>query len=348
MASQLKGSIDDFIVFSIYSDERLPDNLEKYLKNDSVSQYFIIIGDFTSCRPSQDESPASYEAIKLALTHSNLKKIDVCWINSMKIMPDDVQKNLEWTRFSLTQLESEKNKKPSFSNNIKYISGFDKLTYQKICNILKFPVYFEAEKNRISSIDLTDNKVYPRGLTNHLTQEQMLNLWDIIYNLKHLRNINLSFNAMPFLPDLTNFSHLEKLDLRGNSNLDLSKLHEARTLSYLNISACELTKLPASINSLEYLTSLLAYKNSISDISNTILPNSIERISLYRNRICNNTLQLNYCDRLKEINLGANPITNMTLHVSPKLQNLKIRARYVKNSIIILANQKTTICISED
>jgi hypothetical protein len=348
VASQLKGVINDLIVFSIYSDERLPDGLENYLKNESIPQNLIIIGDFTSYYPSQNESPASYEAIKLALTHSKLKTLNVCWINGIKIKHDDIQKNLKWTLFSLTQLEPEENKNPSFSNNIKYISGVDKLTYQKICNILRFPVYFQAEKNRISSIDLTDNKAYPRGLTNNLTQDQTLNFWDAMYNLKHLSNINLSFNAMPFLPDLTKFSHLEKLDLRGNSNLDFSKLHEARTLSYLNISACELTELPASISSLENLKSLLAYKNYISDISNTILPNCIERISLYRNRICNNTLQLDYCDRLQEINLGANPIINMTLYVSPKLHTLKIRARYIKKSIIIVANQKTTICISED
>ena len=36
VASQLKGVINDLIVFSIYSDERLPDGLENYLKNEKM------------------------------------------------------------------------------------------------------------------------------------------------------------------------------------------------------------------------------------------------------------------------------------------------------------------------
>lgn len=346
IALQLEDLLQDLLAFSICSDERLPDGLEDYLINENIPQHLLIVGDFISSFPSKNESPASYEAIKIILTLSNLKLVNVCWINSVEIKSNNLYQKIKWKPFRLSHLSAEEKKDRSLVNNIKTLCISDKKNYYTLCKLLNSSVYVEINDNKIVSIDLTDNQVYPRGLTNNLSSDKMLVLWSIISQIPYLKKINASFNALLFLPDLSKLSQLERLDLRGNPNLDLNALHKAKALSYLNISACSLKELPSSINSLQNLKSLLAYKNHITDISNIKFPKCIERISLYRNQIGIKTLELSHCNKLQEINLGANPIVSMTLITSPKLRTLKLRARHIKGSII-LDSDNTTLYISE-
>ncbi|TMM45382.1 leucine-rich repeat domain-containing protein [Colwellia ponticola] len=347
VALQFEGHLQDLIIFSICSDERLPDGLEEHLQSEKRPLHLLIVGDFMALPPPTDESPASYEAIKLILTNSEVKQINVGWVNGADIGPNLYQ-NMKWHAFHLPQNIPDEKKDISLINDINFLCSGEREAYLHVCNLLNFPVYVRVKNDKIVTIDLTDNQLYPRGLTNNLSNKQMLELWRIVSQLRYLKKINACFNALSFLPDFSYFTQLEKLDLRGNPHLDLYELHTAKSLSSLNISACSLSELPSSINSLPNLKSLLAYKNHITDISNIRFPKSIERISLYRNQISNKTLELGHCDKLQEVNLGANPILNMTLVTSPHLRTLQLRARYTKSSIIIAASENTTFYIRED
>lgn len=347
VALQFEDHLQDLLVFSICSDERLPDGLEEHLLNEKGLQHLLIVGDFMTLPPPKDESPASYEAIKLTLAHSNVNQVNVGWVKGADI-GHNLHQNMKWHAFQLPQNTPDEKKDTSLTNDINFVCSSDKIVYHHVCNLLNFPVYVGVKNNRVVTIDLTDNQLYPRGLTNNLTNKQMLELWRVVSQLRCLKKINASFNALSFLPDFSHFTQLEKLDLRGNSNLDFHELHTVKTLSSLNISACSLSELPSSLNSLNNLKSLLAYKNHISDISNVKFPKSIERISLYRNQISNKILDLGHCDKLQEINLGANPILDMTLITSPALRTLQLRARYTKSAINLLAGESTAFCIRED
>ncbi|WP_146074401.1 leucine-rich repeat domain-containing protein [Pokkaliibacter plantistimulans] len=347
VALQFEEHLQSLLVFSICSDERLPEGLEEHLRNEKGLQNLLIIGDFMALPPSNDESPASYEAIRLILTHSNVKKVNVGWVNGADIGPNLHQK-MTWYVFHLPVNTPIENKNTSLTNDVKFIYRSDKQAYHHLCEILNFPVYVGVKKNKIVAIDLTDNQLYPRGLTNNLSKKQMLELWSVLYQLQCLKEINLSFNALTFLPDFSHFTQLEKLDLRGNPHLNFNGLDKIKALASLNISACSLVELPISLNSLNNLKILLAYKNHIADISSFKFPQSIERISLYRNKINNKILDLSHCDKLQEINLGANPILDMTLLISPFLRTLQLRARYTKSAIKLSASESTTFSIRED
>ncbi|EHC05412.1 leucine-rich repeat-containing protein [Shewanella baltica OS625] len=347
VALQFEDHLQNLLIFSICSDERLPDGLEEYLRSEKGSQHLLIVGDFMALPPPKDESPASYEAIKLMLVNSEVKQINVGWVNGVDIGPN-LHQNMKWHAFHLPQNTPDEKKDTSLKNDIKFVCSSEKNVYYHLCKLLNFPVYVGVKNDKIVTIDLTDNQLYPRGITNNLSNKKMLELWRIVSQLRYLKKINACFNALSFLPDFSHFTQLEKLDLRGNPHLDLYELHTAKTLSSLNISACSLTELPSSINSLHNLKTLLAYKNHITDISNIKFPKSIERISLYRNKISNKILDLDHCDNLQEINLGANPILDMTLVTSPALPSLQLRTRYTKSAIKLSVSESTAFCIRED
>ncbi|MBB1299895.1 hypothetical protein H5183_00975 [Pseudoalteromonas sp. SR44-8] len=347
VALQFEEHLQDVIVFSICSDERLPDGLEEHLRDEKGPQHLLIVGDFMSLPPPKDESPASYEAIKLILANSEVKLINVGWVNGANIGPN-LHQSIKWHAFHSSQNTPAEKKDTSLINDINFVCSSEREVYHHVCKLLNFSVYVGVKNDKIVTIDLTDNQPYPRGLTNNLPNKQILELWHIVSQLQYLKKINACFNELSFLPNFSSFTQLEKLDLRGNPRLDFHELHSAKTLSSLNISACSLLELPSSINSLPNLRSLLAYKNHITDISNIKFPKSIERISLYRNKISNKVLNLGHCDKLQEINLGANPIQNMTLVTSPTLHTLQLRVRYAKNDINISASENTSFCIRED
>ncbi|MCU8090194.1 hypothetical protein L5M18_01195 [Shewanella sp. SM20] len=347
VALHFENHVHDLLVFSICSDERFPDGLEAHIINKKGPENLLIVGDFMTSYPSKNESSASYEAIKLILAHSNLRQVNVGWIRGVDIQAN-LHKNIEWHTFYSANNTPDEKKDTSLQNDVSVVSSSERQLYRHICKLLNFPVYVGVESGKIVSIDLTDNQPYPRGLTNNLSNKQMLKLWKLVSSLRNLKKINARFNGLSFLPDFSSFTQLEKLDLRGNPPLDFNELHTASTLSYLNISACSLTKLPSSINSLHNLKTLLAYKNYITDISTIRFPKSIERISLYRNNIRNEILDLGYCDNLREINLGANPILNMALITSPSLRTLQLRARYTKDNIKVSSSESTTFLIFED
>lgn len=347
VAKQLEKHLHNLLVFSICSDERLPDGLEEHLSYKKSPEHLLIVGDFIELPPSKDESPASYEAIKLILSSSNVKQINVGWVNGAHI-PSNLHENIKWQTHYISHKILDEKKDTTLINNLNFVCSSDKIIYHHICKLLNYRVYVDIKNNQVVKIDLTDNQPYPRGLTNNLSNYQMSELWRLVSQLRYLRNINASFNDLSFLPDFSSLTQLEKLDLRGNPLLDFHELDSAKSLLSLNISACSLKKLPSSINSLQNLKSLLAYKNHITDLSNIKFPKSIERISLYRNQISSKVLELGHCNNLQEINLGANPIQTMNLKISSILSTLQLRARYTKTAINISGSENIVCFIRED
>jgi len=352
IANQLEVNLDSFIIFSICSDERIPEQLETYLNNidkKHIPKHLIILGDFLRLPPTRDESPASYEAIRMIQIAAKSKGVlNVSWVSGNLERINESCENLQWFIFDFSQATYVESRTPSLINNSKSLNYKNKQAYQKLCRLLNFRIYISVEKKRITTISLTDNEAYQRGIARGLTADNEVLLWEILLEFTSLKKIIGSFNNLRHLPSLRKLNQLEELDLRGNLNIDLTEISTARSLKKLNISACGLREIPKSVQELKQLTSLLVYKNFISDLSLFQFPKGLKRLSLYRNQINNTELNLDYCTSLEEINLGANPISKMTFIISSTISSLKLRARYVKGSISVSSHGKTAVLVTDN
>ncbi len=352
IAQQLNQTLQDCLIFSICSDERLPTNLDQYLRNmekEDIPPSLIIVGDFPTLYPTSSESPASFEAIRMIQKSADFKGvIRVCWLDGELVRSSTLLQAMHWKTFNFKKFQYKRNLDHSLINNSGSTNCNDKRTYENLCELLKFNIYIGIEEDKIISIDLTDNQAYQRGVGVGLSVEQQRKVWETLLDLKHLKKIRASFNDLSFIPNLTKLSKLEELDVRGNPGIDLTELSTALSLKKLNISACNLDSIPDAVEELGNLRSLLAYKNIITDISKFKFPRYLERLSLYRNQIKNSELNLDYCHHFQEINIGANPILKMNLKVSPNLKNLKLRARYLKNSILVSFQGNTVVSTTEE
>ncbi|HIM97761.1 MAG TPA: leucine-rich repeat domain-containing protein [Gammaproteobacteria bacterium] len=332
-------SLENYLVFSICSDERLPEELDEYLRNlkrRDVPSALIIVGDFTSSEPLSYESPASYEAIRMIQEASESKtSIKVCWLDGDLVRSSISFPEMKWIEFHSYDIQCQGNKDLSLTSNPNLSNTEDEKSYNQLCELLKFSLFVRVENGRITAVDLTDNKTYRRGLANSLSVPQQQNLWRILLKLTSLKKIRASFNGLKFIPDLTELNQLEELDIRGNPGIELSELHSASELIKLNISACNLDCIPSAVQNLKNLRSLLAYKNIVSDISNIKFPVLLERLSLYRNEIKNTDLNLDYCHHLKELNLGANPLRHMNIWLPHDLKDFTLKDRHVEDCISI-------------
>lgn len=352
IAKQLDKTLQDCLIFSICSDERLPTDLDHYLQNienKDIPSSLIIVGDFPSLHPTPSESPASYEAIRMIQESAELKgAIQACWLDGELVRSSTSLPAMRWKNFNFEEIQGKEYMDPSLTNTSISINDNNKKAYEHLCSLLKFNIYIGTEEEEIISIDLTDNQAYQRGLGIGLSVEQQQSVWSTLLELKSLKKIRASFNDLSFIPSLTKLRQLEELDVRGNPNIDLTELSTALSLKKLNISACNLDNIPSSVEALENLTTLLAYKNAITDISKIKFPPYLNRLSLYRNQIQNTELNLDYCHSLREINLGANPISHLNIKISPKLNKLKLRARYIGSSILVSFQGNTVITKTEE
>ncbi|PVZ64513.1 leucine-rich repeat domain-containing protein [Pelagibaculum spongiae] len=352
IAQQLNVTLQNCLVFSICSDERLSTSLDQYLQNiekKNIPSSLIIIGDFPSLRPAPSESPASYEAIRMIQKSAELKgTIRVCWLDGELVRSSNSLPVMHWNNFNFEQVPCGENRAATLTNASESLNHDNKKAYEHLCNLLKFNIYIGVEEEKIISIDLTDNQAYQRGLGIGLSIGQQKNVWAALLELKSLKKIRASFNDLSFIPNLTILHQLEELDIRGNPDIDLTELSSALSLKKLNISACNLDSIPNEVETLENLTTLLAYKNTIEDISNIKFSRYLKRLSLYRNQIENADINLGHCHSLKEINLGANPILHMNLKISPKINKLKLRARHIGNSILDSFHGDTVIVTSKE
>jgi Leucine-rich repeat (LRR) protein len=333
------ASFENYLVFSICSDERLPDELDEYLRNlnrRDTPTALIVVGDFTSSEPLSYESPASYEAIRMIQEASESKtSIKVCWLDGDLVRSSIFFPEMHWIEFHSRNNQFQENKDLSLTKRPDLSNTADEKSYNQLCELLNFSLFVRVENERITAVDLTDNKCYQRGLLNSLSLHQQQDLWRILLKLTSLKKIRASFNGLKFIPDLSGLHQLEDLDIRGNPGIELSDLHSASELIKLNISACNLDRIPSAVQKLRNLRSLLAYKNTISDISNIKFPVLLERLSLYRNEIKNTELNLDYCHHLKELNLGANPLRHMNIWLPHDLKDFTLKDRHVEDCISI-------------
>lgn len=335
IADQLSSHYDNLLVFSICSDERINSELEHYLFNiseEAIPSHIVILGDFPVVPP--EICPPSFEVLRILSTRTNKKvAISLCWLDSTTIDFTLIDKKiLLWHNNFIDKscFDNTVASKPFMHN----IAPSDYLLYSSICKILKAKPLIEIDKNGfILSIKFINNSTYPRSLITKLIPEDLEIIYEIISNFLHLKKLDLSFSSLKNLPKLHQCNMLEHLDLRGNLGLNLDKLEVFHRLKYLNISACGIKKIPTTIEFFSCLESFLCYKNSIENIKNIKFPEQLIRLSLYRNNIREGELDLTSCTWIKEVNMGANPLSYIDIRLPSTSKSLVLRVRNTPKSL---------------
>ena len=322
-------------IFSIYSDERIPEKLEQRLRRADAADlpsHLIIIGDFPSISP--EYSPASLEAMRLIAEASNFEgTIKVCWIDGETINLEDTSPPpIIWHEFPYNGLRRKAYAWPTVQSTL----ALEHAACIEIIHLLGGQPGIRLSSNgSVVALDLSNGEPYRRSLAVGLSQESENQLWSLVKRLPSLRELRVGFSGFQNIPDLSDLKHLEILDLRGNPGINLSYLSSVKSLKKLNAAACALATIPSELVNLPFLQILLLHKNTIKNVSGVEFPPSLERISLYRNQIKQGSLNLSNCRKINEINLGANPLNFMTVIIADDVSSLSLRLRHVKDRVKI-------------
>lgn len=203
--------------------------------------------------------------------------------------------------------------------------------------------------NNITSIDLSNNnKLIDLNLYNNkLTSINVSNLTELKFLLLSLNNLTnldlknnnklehvyLSGNQLSNLVLPVNGANLTKLDLNANKVGDTLDFSKYINLSYLIVSANNISKLDVSNNNnLEYLYS------SSNQIKNIDLSNNTKLIDLdlYGNQL--KEIDLSKLSNLRYLNLSLNKLTSLDLTSQQNLNALYVSSNQL--SSLSLENQK--------
>jgi len=136
-----------------------------------------------------------------------------------------------------------------------------------------FDKYFESLDTTITHLDLSS--------------KAFIKLNEIYYD----NSKENSFHSLKCLPDLNRFTHIEILNLSGNTKLcSISASHLPRTLKSINISNCNIEVIP-DLKELTQLTHLDCSNNRIHSIMFDF-PDLLEHLNCSQNKIATFPLKL--------------------------------------------------------
>ncbi|MGR6838750.1 hypothetical protein ACU5DF_06380 [Aliivibrio wodanis] len=310
------------IIASIYSDDKLSEyiNLD-FIQTNKIIEIHIL-GDLINI-------PKSQWIVRnhlLFLLHG--LDIIIHWYDGDLIEYNSIAKSIA------IDCKDNYKLKEYFPTLVCNIPELKQITY-----ILGFtPKYTLDNNGYIFSIDFSKSSIYSESYLSQYSEKDKSIILSILSNIDTLKEINLSFSNITSLPV---FRNVQKLDLRGNENIDLSNIFKFKNIKHLNISACKIRELPESLINLKELSTLLAYKNNISSINFRNFPTSIKRLSLYRNTIKSITLSDRFNSNLLEINLGANPLFHLNTINLNSLEIIIIIRKVYSRTIEHYINKKS-------
>ena len=279
-------------------------NLEN-LKDLYLSENYI------SCLP--EEISRCKKLINLCLSSNlitnidiicNIKSLEVLFIcnNRIKEIPDNIS-NLE----NLHYLNMSKNNISNISNKLKKCKKL-----KKLC--LSFNLITKIEF--ICKIKFLENIF--------LSNNQISEIPNNIYNLENLAYLNLSGNKIVILPkEFVKCTKLKKLCLSNNSIKNLETICKIKGLEKLSLVSNQISVIPDNIYSMENLESLDLSKNNIFCIPE----------------------ELNKCKKLKFLYLNKNKIDRIPIKLFSMLCNLDLLD--IRENPIVYPADSTEIDILE-
>ncbi|MFX1391713.1 MAG: leucine-rich repeat domain-containing protein, partial [Promethearchaeota archaeon] len=184
-----------------------------------------------------------------------------------------------------------------------YIVSFLKVKY-------KYIKYKYNNLGYITELDLTN--VDPQGIS-------LPNYLDSIFSLKHLRILDLRFNNLMKLQEISYESNsLISLDLSYNKLLSLPySINNLKSLKILNLNSNRVRSLPNSLSKLTSLQILNLRNNILNNIPESIKSlKNLKDLDLHGNKI--NSIEFKLNNSIRELQLGWNKF----LKVPPNIKSL--------------------------
>ncbi len=171
------------------------------------------------------------------------------------------------------------------------------------------------------------------------SREKLSQIPNAVFELKHLKVLNLNFNRIYTLPDsFSNLSNLVTLDLRGNRLINLpDSFGNLSSLTTLNLRENQLAELPESIGNLSSLTTLNLRENQLAKLPEFIGNlSSLTKLVLSNNQLSELPNSFSRLPSLNTLYLAGNELTSLPDSFS-SISNL--RELYLsRNKLVALPN----------
>jgi Leucine-rich repeat (LRR) protein len=220
---------------------------------------------------------------------------------------------------------SSSNKQSSLPEIIKFTSITNDelaeilINYYVITVLKKTFGYFKFKSDKLGFIVELDLSNVERYSPNLNKLEVFLSS---IFSLKCLKRCDLRFNHLMNLPEIRN-SGLEYLDLSYNKLNRLPELSKFTSIKSLNLKSNLLRSLPESIGKLKSLENLNLRNNYLTNLPNSItMISSLNSLDLHGNKMNSISVRLN--DSIRELELGWNGL----LTIPNSLKNLKSLTKF--------------------
>ncbi|MFW9873387.1 MAG: leucine-rich repeat domain-containing protein [Candidatus Thorarchaeota archaeon] len=162
----------------------------------------------------------------------------------------------------------------------------------------------------ITKLDLTN--VDPQGI-------YLSDFLNLIYSLKHLRELDLRFNNLIELSEISNISDsIISLDLSYNKLITLpDSIDKIQSLKELNLKSNRLRTLPDSLGNISSIQILNLRNNILTEIPKSIKSfKFLKTLNLHGNKL--NSIEFELNDSIKELELGWNNFSE----IPPKIKSI--------------------------
>jgi len=199
---------------------------------------------------------------------------------------------------SLTNLQKLDLSANKISGNVPSLNSLFSLNYLNLSeNSLSGDASSIIQSNGLQSLLLGKNN-FSLSSTNFLS------------SLSNLENLDFSgFNLNTVPSEINGLSHLKNLNLSNNAISNFSALNGMNSLQEINISSNNLSSLPSEITSLTSLKALNISNNNIALFTNLQNLQNLEWLSLENNSIANIPSEISNLQNLIQLNLGRNKIS---------------------------------------
>lgn len=313
------------LIFSIISDDRIPDEVITFLKLNRFNKVKInihILGDLFDLPLQQWRVRNNF----LPWLDSQHITADVFWYDGDLIRALNHLKPIHCDSKKITSSEE-------ISSQYNRITSCHHYEIDKIFEIIgQYPYYELDSRGQITHLNFKGDGFNDLGIMSLLRKNESKEIFYLISQISSLKILNISFTKnleISALPE-----NLVKLDCRGSFNLKF-ETELPKNLSYLNIAACGLKEIPKVALNHDQIKILFLYKNFLSEINDLFLPKNIERLSLYRNNICHINWNIDNLQYLTNLNLGANPLTELTFISNNSDRDLILNIRKINTAKLI-------------
>ncbi len=235
----------------------------------------------------------------------------------------------------------------------------EKMEFKEIPNI-KLKLTINGEEREAFTFLVENGSVvdiFIPGINDHSFKFYLVEIPEIIGNLKNLKNItlngskiktlpntlkkltsleklNLSNNKFQFIPDeIKNIKSLKKLNFAWNRIQKISRsLKDLKNLEELDLESNALIKIPKTICEIKSLKKLNLSNNSLNEVPKSInLLKNLRALNLYRNNLTEIPEEIGNLNKLRDLVIARNNLN--------KLPNAMLKLNQLE-SITIDKNQK--------